>query len=85
MNIELPPALIDAVAEAVYERLRDRLQPPEPSPYLDTEQAAAYLCCTRQRIHDLLSSGRLQRIHEGRRVLIARADLEAHLAKENRR
>jgi excisionase family DNA binding protein len=42
-------------------------------------EAAEYLRCSRQRVDDLLSQGRLTRIKEGRRTLVARAEIEAHL------
>jgi excisionase family DNA binding protein len=51
------------------------------SPYLSIAQTAALLCCKRQRVDDLLSSGRLPRsAHDGRRVLIERAAVERYLA-----
>ena len=42
-------------------------------------EAAEYLRCKPQRIYDLRSSGRLPRHGDGSRVLIRRADLDAHL------
>jgi excisionase family DNA binding protein len=56
----------------------------EPSPYLSIEEAAAFLRTGRQRIYDLCSSGCLERVKEGRRTLLRRADLEAWLQKEGR-
>jgi excisionase family DNA binding protein len=84
--LPIPPEWLDALADLVADKLADRLPAaPEPSPYMTTAEAAAYLCCKPQRVHDLLSAGRLTRHKDGRRTLIARADLEAHLAKETRR
>jgi excisionase family DNA binding protein len=47
------------------------------SPYMTAPEAAQYLRCKRQRIDDLLSAGRLTRYKEGRRTLVARAEVEA--------
>jgi excisionase family DNA binding protein len=49
------------------------------SPYLTTREAAEFLRCKPQRIHDLLSARRLTRIKEGRRTLVLRAELEGLL------
>jgi excisionase family DNA binding protein len=54
----------------------------EPSsPYMTIPEAAEYLCTSRQRIDDLLSSGRLHRVKEGRRTLVERAELEGYLCR----
>ena len=52
------------------------------SPYLTIPEAAAHLRCRRQRVDDLLSQGRLSRVKDGGRTLIARAELEAYLRGE---
>ena len=54
---------------------------PAPSPYLSIPEAADHLRCTRQRIDDLLSTGRLTRIKDGTRTLIERAEVEAYLRR----
>ena len=66
--------LIEQVVALVLERLP---QPDPPSPYMTTEEAADFLRCSRQRVHDLLSSGRLSRRKEGGRTLVLRAEVEA--------
>jgi excisionase family DNA binding protein len=48
-------------------------------PYFTVAEAATYLRAKPQRVYDLLSAGRLTRHKDGRRVLIARTDLDAHL------
>ena len=55
---------------------------PGGSPYLTIPEAAAHLRCRRQRVDDLLSQGRLTRVKDGGRTLIARAELEAYLRGE---
>ena len=77
--IELPEALITAVAERAAALVLDRLELQWGSPYLTIPEAATYLRCKRQRIDDLLSARRLTRHKEGRRTLILRAELNAHI------
>ena len=79
MNVELPDAVIDLIADAVAAKLALRFEQPEPSPYLTTDEAADYLRCSRQRIHDLLSAGRLTRVKEGRRTLVRRDEIDGYL------
>ena len=43
-------------------------------------EVATMLRCRRQRVDDLLSDGRLPRVKEGRRTLVPRSAVEAHLA-----
>lgn len=59
--------------------LLPRPAPPPPSPYLTVPEAAELLRCKRPRVDDLLSQGKLTRVKEGSRTLIARAELEAYL------
>jgi hypothetical protein len=66
-RLPIPPEWLNVLADLVADKLADRLQPPEPSPYVTTTEAAAFLRCSTQRVHDLLSSGRLMRVKEGRR------------------
>jgi excisionase family DNA binding protein len=55
------------------------------SPFMTIPEASEYLRCKRQRIDDLLSARRLTRIKEGRRTLVLRSEIEAHLAPGDRR
>jgi excisionase family DNA binding protein len=75
------PLVLDAAALAALAAALAPAVSPPPSPYLSIVETAAYLRCTRQRVDDLLSSGRLSRVKEGGRTLIARADVERHLAR----
>ena len=62
------------------EAVAARLQPVEHStPWLSTEQAAAYLAAKPAWIHDLVQLGKLTPRRDGRRLLFARADLDAYL------
>lgn len=89
--MNLPADLVERFAEAVAERaaelVLERLdaratESASPaSPYMTVPEAAIYLGAgSRQRVDDLLSQGRLTRVKDGRRTLIARAELDAYLA-----
>jgi excisionase family DNA binding protein len=79
--VELDDQALAAIAAAI-----PNGGPAEPvSPYLNVKQAAAYLCTSRQRIYDLISARQLERIKEGQRVLIERAELDAYLARNRNR
>src|SRR6266699_5834726 len=82
--VTLPPALVQAIAQQAAAIVLQQLATTESeSPYLTIPEAAAYLRCKRQRIDDLLSARRLQRLKDGRRTLILRAELDAYLAGRN--
>jgi len=49
-------------------------------PYLTVREAADYLRAKPQRVYDLLSSRRLTRFKDGRRVLVSRTELDAYLS-----
>jgi excisionase family DNA binding protein len=77
----LVEAVLRPIVRAVVREELDRAGPrPEPSPYLTVREAADYLRARPQRVYDLLSDGRLTRVKDGSRVLVARAELDAHLA-----
>jgi excisionase family DNA binding protein len=54
---------------------------PTQSEFLTIPEAAELMRCKRQRIDDLLSAGRLERVKDGSRTLIRRTDLIAHLGE----
>jgi excisionase family DNA binding protein len=76
--VELDEDALAAIATAL-----DREHDPgtAASPYLTVAEAAALLRCTRQRVYDVLSSGRLTRYRDGARVLLSRDEVEAHLRR----
>ena len=80
--VELDEAALAAIAAA----LPTNPEPSEPpSKFLTVVEAAAYLRCDRQRIDDLLSSRRLDRVKDGARTLIRRTDVDAYLESETNR
>jgi excisionase family DNA binding protein len=88
VNIPVPPELVEAVAERAAQLVLAELAvspASQESPFLSVDEAAAYLRAPRQRIYDLCSSGRLERVKDGTRTLIRRSDLDAHLNGGERR
>jgi excisionase family DNA binding protein len=80
LALVVPEELVEQIALLVLEMLDGRAAAVEPaSPYLTVEEAAGFLRCERQRVYDLLSSRRLTRHKDGRRTLISRAEVEAHV------
>jgi excisionase family DNA binding protein len=82
LTFTLPPEVLDALAEEVTERVLERFDSADrgTSPYLTVTEAAAHLRAKPQRVYDLLSARRLTRHKDGRRVLVARAELDDYLA-----
>jgi excisionase family DNA binding protein len=82
----LAPEVLDTLERLIDEHIAMELSRLESaaaraaSPYATVAEAAEYLRSTKQRVYDLLSAQRLTRHHDGRRVLILWAELEAHLS-----
>lgn len=75
--VELLPRVVDEL------EARLRAQPIVPAPdYLNVVEAAELLRSGRQRVYDLVSSGRLTGLKDGSRLLLRRAEIEAYLAGE---
>lgn len=84
--LELPENVIEAVAERAAALVLERIAPTSPEPELLTvPEAAEFLRAKPQRVYDLISAGQLERFKDGRRVLVRRADLVAHLLPRNGR
>lgn len=77
VTLSLTDEQLDMLADLVAERMR----PPtlDGSPWLDTKGAANYIAAKPGRVHDLVALGRLTPRRDGRRLLFARADLDAYL------
>jgi excisionase family DNA binding protein len=74
--------LADAVADAVADRIVSR-QPAaasQPEPYLNVDDAAAFLGnAPASRIYDLVQRGDLKPCRDGRRLLFSHAELRRYL------
>jgi excisionase family DNA binding protein len=83
VSIDLPEAeLRRMMRDVVREELARANQAPPGSPYMTVPEAAEYLRCQPQRIHNLLSEGRLTRVKDGGRTLLLREEIERHLHGE---
>lgn len=83
----LARAVLDALREdpAARDELRAMLgvesksTPADAPRWLNSDQAAEYLGCNRDRIHDLVQLGKIEKYRDGRRLLFLREDLDAYL------
>jgi excisionase family DNA binding protein len=71
---------LDTLADALAPRLAARLNGAgEASPWLNAQQAAQHLGCSRGRLYDLVQLHKLEPRRDGRRLLFRRCDLDAYL------
>ena len=77
-EVELDEETLAALADALWPHLPRSGSLPL-SPYMTTDEAAEYARCSRQRIYDLVSQGRLARYKDGARTLVLRDELDAYL------
>lgn len=84
VQIDLAAEAVEVLAEEVKRRVLAELHESSgeaASPYLTVPEAATLLRCSRGRVDDLLSQRRLTRLKDGRRTLVARAEVENYLRK----
>jgi excisionase family DNA binding protein len=81
-TLSLSAALLEQIADRVAQILAERDQQLPASPWLSTDEAAAYLRCPRSRVFDLTSQRRLKVHKDGSRNLYRREDLDAYLTGE---
>jgi excisionase family DNA binding protein len=79
--ITVPAAVVEEIAERAAQIVLER-QRNGAGEWLTVEEAAEYARCSRQRIYDLRSCGRLPRTGDGSRVLVRRSDLDTYLSGE---
>ena len=83
--LDLPDDLIRAIAERAARLVADEhSHQGRLSPYLTVAEATEYMRTDPQRVYDLCSSGRLKRFKDGSRLLLSRAEIDAHLAEGRR-
>ncbi len=75
LRVEIPDELVDRIAR----RVAELQEPNGQAPYLNVEQAAAYLAAPASRVYELVERRRLRVHRDGRRLLFTRADLDACL------
>jgi excisionase family DNA binding protein len=80
ITIELRPEDLQAIALIAAEIIETSTLRDAQNKYLTVPEAAELLRCKRGRIDNLLSQGRLTRVKDGGRTLIARSEIEAYLA-----
>jgi excisionase family DNA binding protein len=81
IKLTITDEAIEAIAARAAELVLEQIgREPETSPYLSVAEAADYLRSSKQRVYDLLSSGRVTRRKDGARVLVERAELDRYLA-----
>jgi excisionase family DNA binding protein len=86
VSLTLPPEVVETIAQRVADILAERVPANGvTSPYFTVAEAADYLRAKPQRVYDLLSAHRLTRYRDGRRVLVARSELEAHMQRSQHR
>ncbi len=77
--------LEDWLTEIIQQEVRRRVDEAAVSPYMTPGQAAQWLGCKRRRVDDLCRHGRLQRYHEGRRLLLLRSEVETLVNRDGDR
>jgi excisionase family DNA binding protein len=75
VQIDLPPDVVEQIAQRVAEILADRVQD-ERVEWLTLEQAAERLGCTAEAVRMRANRGRLERRSQGRRVYVRAADVD---------
>jgi hypothetical protein len=85
LTVSFPRELVDNLADAVAERLRDQDGEQVPEGWLAPKAAADYLGVDRRRIHDLTSLGALEPDgRDGRTPLFLRETLDRYARSEDR-
>lgn len=70
---------LEVLAQRAAELVLEQLDASLVSPYLTVKEAAQRMRCSRQRVDDLLSQGRLRRLKDGTRTLVLRAEVDTYL------
>ena len=72
-DFELAAQLADLLAPHI------EFQIDEPDQWMNTEKAADYISAPRSRVYELVESGRIPSVKDGRRLLVKKSDLDAYL------
>ncbi len=71
---------LDALADAIADRILARLHQTEQSRLLTVDEAAAYLGRTPKALRHMIANGNIPAVREGSRVHLDRADLDRWVA-----
>lgn len=77
LELALPPAMLELIAERVAERIQRTR--PAVEPWVGVAEVAAHLGCSRQRIYDLVcrrSTSRIPHRKEGARLLFKLSQID---------
>jgi len=78
--VNVAVALSEDDVERIAQRVASLAASSSPSdPWLDVDEAADYLRCSRQRLYDLVSAARLKPGRDGKRLLFRRSVLDRYL------
>jgi hypothetical protein len=90
LELAVPAAVLELVAERVADLLADRLSPAGPEPWAGVEDVARHLGyrddldAGRRRVYDLKARGLLPFREDGRRLLFRLSDVDAYLEGRGR-
>jgi hypothetical protein len=77
-RLELPPELVEQIAERVAEILAERTETGNGDGWLrGAEQIAEYINCKPSRVYALSSAGRIPVEHDGSALVARRSDLDS--------
>jgi excisionase family DNA binding protein len=74
IDLDVPPELVEAIADEVAMLLASRLE--EPDKWLSATEAAEYLRCGVSRVYALSSARRIPLHRDGSRLLFRRSELD---------
>lgn len=81
ITFDIPPEVIDQIAERVIEKLGERQAPADDGWLRGAAEIAEYAGCTPSRIYSLVSAGRIPVEKDGAAIVIKRSTLDAWIKK----
>lgn len=76
LTLDLPPELVEQIAERAAELVAERAGDGEADRWLTVAEAAEYLRCSTGRIYQLVSARRIPYSKDGSRTLFRRSELD---------
>jgi Helix-turn-helix domain len=82
LTMDVPPALVEEIAQRAAEIVADRQGAGSADGWLrGAERIAGYLDCSTSRVYSLVSSRRIPVRHDGAAVVARRSELDAWIEK----